>query len=70
MSVEELVMQLPRPEKLRLMESLWVDLSNDPDGVESPGWHEGVLRDTERRMESGEEQVLDWDEAKRSLRRP
>lgn len=69
MSVEELVMQLPRPEKLRLMESLWVDLSQAGDGVDSPGWHEVVLRETEGRMESGEEQVLDWDEAKRRLRR-
>ncbi len=62
-------MQLPRPEKLRLMESLWIDLSQDEDGVDSPGWHEAVLGETERRRESGEEQVFDWDEAKRRLRR-
>lgn len=69
MSVEELVMQLPRLEKLRLMESLWVDLSQAGEGVDSPAWHEEVLRETERRVISGEEEVLDWEEAKRRFRR-
>lgn len=61
MSVEEMVMRLPRLEKLRLMESLWVDLSEAGDGVDSPGWHKEALRETERRVVSGGEEVLDWD---------
>jgi hypothetical protein len=63
-------MQLPRPEKLRLMESLWVELRQAGDGVDSPSWHEAALRETERRMRSGEEQVFDREEAKRRLRWP
>lgn len=62
-------MQLPRLEKLRLMESLWVDLSQAGDGVDSPAWHEAVLRETEQRVVSGEEEVMAWDEAKRRFRR-
>jgi len=69
MSVEELVMQLSRLEKLRLMESLWIDLSRVGDGVDSPPWHEAALWETERRVTSGEEEVLDWEEAKRRIRR-
>jgi hypothetical protein len=68
-SVEELVMRLPRLEKLRLMESLWADLSRTGDEVESPAWHEVVLRETEQRLASGEEEVIDWKEAKLRLRR-
>ena len=69
MSVEELAMQLPRLEMLRLMESQWVDLSQAGDGGDSPALHEVALRETERRVSSGEEEVLDWEQAKRWLRR-
>lgn len=68
MSVEELALSLPRLEKLRLIEALWDDLRREPDAIPSPAWHESALRDTEARLESGEEQILDWAEAKRLLR--
>ncbi len=61
-------MHLPRREKLQLMESLWVDLNQAEVEVESPAWHEAVLRETERRVAVGEEEMLDWEEAKRRLR--
>ncbi|HVJ46912.1 MAG TPA: addiction module protein [Luteolibacter sp.] len=67
MSVEEMALNLPRAEKLRLMEALWEDLSGDPDSIPSPAWHEQVLRDTEARLEAGKEQQIDWEEAKRIL---
>ena len=50
------------------MESLWVDLNQAGEEVESPAWHEAVLRETERRVAAGEEEMLDWEEAKRRLR--
>ncbi len=61
-------MRLPRPEKLRLMEALWTDLSVVEEDYESPAWHESALRETEARVASGEEQQVDWAEAKRRLR--
>jgi hypothetical protein len=66
-SVKELVMHLPRREKLQLMESLWVDLNQAGEEVASPEWHEAVLRETERRLAAGEEEELDWQEAKRRI---
>ena len=69
MSVEELVMQLPRIEKIRLMESLWTDLSGPGEEIDSPPWHEGFLRQTEQRVATGEEKAVDWDAAKRRIRR-
>ncbi len=62
-------MRLPRVEKLRLMEALWDDLSQEAAEVESPTWHETVLKETAARVASGEELALDWDTAKRHLRR-
>ena len=67
MSVEELALGLPRLEKLRLMEALWVDLSGQPEDFESPPWHEVALRETELRLAQGNEQIVEWNEAKRQL---
>ncbi len=68
MSVQELALKLPRVDKLRLMEALWDDLSHRGEEVDSPGWHEAVLRETGERVASGEEVPLDWGAAKRHLR--
>jgi hypothetical protein len=57
---------LTTPEKLRLMEALWHDLS-DTD-VQSPEWHGDVLAERDRLIASGEGSFVDWDVAKRQLR--
>lgn len=67
MSVDE-IMQLPRNEKLMLMEYLWSDLSSDKTGITSPAWHEKELLATEQRIAKGEEKILDWEEAKNKIR--
>ena len=63
------IQQLPRQEKLRLMEALWADLSRDEAEVESPAWHADALRETAERVARGEEKMLDWDQAKAKLRK-
>jgi hypothetical protein len=68
MSRQEIA-QLPRQEKLRLMEALWEDLSQNEAEFESPAWHEDELAETQRRLDSGQEQVLDWEQAKADLRK-
>jgi len=68
MSLEEQLLQMARPEKLRLMEALWTDLSLHEGDVESPAWHEMALRQTEERRSAGLEEPIDWDRAKRTLR--
>jgi hypothetical protein len=62
------IQQLPRQEKLRLMEILWDDLSRNDTEFESPAWHADALRETAERRARGEEALLDWDEAKAKLR--
>ncbi|MBE7501830.1 MAG: addiction module protein [Verrucomicrobiales bacterium] len=56
-------------EKLRAMESLWADLSTRAADDVVPAWHAQVLAERERRLAAGQERVVDWDEAKRQLRR-
>ena len=61
------IRQMPRLEKLRLMEAVWTELSRDEAEVESPAWHGDALRETSERLARGEEQVQDWEQAKAKL---
>jgi len=63
------LLQMSRDEKLRAMHELWEDLARDDHAVQSPGWHEGALRDTAHRLRDGKEGVRDWAEAKEERRR-
>jgi hypothetical protein len=64
----EAVRQLPRSEKLRLMETLWQELSRPDNEYESPAWHAKELAETEQRVAEGKEQVMEWEAAKKKLR--
>jgi hypothetical protein len=61
--------KMSRPEKLRAMEEIWTDLSQDEKAFESPAWHEEALRAAERAVAAGTAKFSDWDEAKHRLRR-
>ncbi len=63
------IQQMPRLEKLKLLEILWADLSRDEAELESPAWHADALRETADRVARGEEQVLSWEQAKIELRK-
>jgi hypothetical protein len=60
---------LSRQEKLMIMESIWDDLSRDENLVESPDWHREALIKTEKLLNSGKLRVVDWNEAKKTLRK-
>lgn len=68
MSVVE-IQRMPRREKLKLMETLWAELSRDDAELESPAWHADALRETFERRAQGQESLLDWEEAKAKLRK-
>jgi hypothetical protein len=65
----EAVRKLPKSEKLRLMETLWEDLSRPDSDYESPAWHAKELAETERRVAEGREESMEWEAAKKKLRR-
>jgi hypothetical protein len=55
-------------EKLRVMETLWSDLTREEERFESPEWHREVLRERAARVKQGKESFMDWETAKRQLR--
>jgi hypothetical protein len=56
-------------DKLRLMENLWQNLTEDDSALASPSWHGDVLQERERLTSSGEEEFIDWETAKQQLRK-
>ena len=55
-------------EKLRVMETLWADLSRNEAQYESPAWHGDVLHDRDAGVKSGREKFISWETAKKQLR--
>ncbi|MEM9283798.1 MAG: addiction module protein [Verrucomicrobiota bacterium] len=60
--------QMSVQEKLRAIETLWEDLRKSHEGIPVPEWHRQALRESEERVQKGEEKILDWEEAKSLLR--
>ncbi len=69
MELLQSIQKLPKNEKLLIMEYLWENLSEDNNEFESPEWHRNALAETEKRLENGEENIIDRTEAKRQLRK-
>ena len=61
--------KMSRDEKLRAMEALWADLSQDEDRFESPAWHAQSLRNAERAVKNGKAKFMDLEQAKKRIRR-
>ncbi len=62
------IRHLSREEKLKVMEAIWEDLSREDEAVDSPDWHQKALQETEQRLSSGQEKIVDWQSAKKELR--
>lgn len=56
------------PDKLRLMEELWRDLSKNEPHLAPPEWHGAVLAEREKKLASGEDRLVDWETAKQQSR--
>ena len=69
MEILQEIKRLSHIEKLKVMEALWKDLSDEEEQYDSPAWHEDALKETENRMNSGIEEIVDWDIAKKNLRK-
>ncbi len=63
------IKHLTREEKLRMVDALWADLLSEEEFLESPAWHKAALQETEQRLEEGQERVLDWQTAKKEMRK-
>ena len=54
-------------EKIQAMESLWADLCGTAGSTLSPDWHEGVLSNRSAAVKDGEDEILDWEVAKKKI---
>ena len=61
--------QLTLAQKLDLMETLWADLSRDEKTLDSPDWHQAVLKGREKKLEDGSATVSEWKDAKERIKR-
>jgi hypothetical protein len=61
--------EMTRVEKIMALEALWEDLSRNEAEFDSPSWHKNELAMTEQRVKSGKEQPVDWEAAKKQLRK-
>ncbi|MEW6262424.1 MAG: addiction module protein [Thermodesulfobacteriota bacterium] len=61
--------RLSLAQKLDLMETLWADLTRDEKKLESPAWHEIVLRDRAEAFSVGKVTVSDWAQAKKRIKK-
>ena len=68
MNLLQSIHELPKLEKIKVMEFLWEELTNEERKYSSPNWHKDALSETEKRMQEGKEKVIDWNEAKQLLR--
>ena len=68
MAVTLLLDKMSTEEKIQAMEELWTDLCKSIDGVPSPDWHGNILKERETSLERGEDEFIDWDEAKNNIK--
>ena len=61
--------KMSRADKLRTMEALWPDIASDEGKYESPSRHFDVLDKTEHDIRTGRTKFIDWEAAKKSIRR-
>lgn len=50
-------------EKLEAFSFIWDRLGETPDAIPTPGWQQDELQRRSERLDSGESNVSDWDEA-------
>lgn len=62
------IRQMPLSEKLALFETLWAEISSEPDQIEIPQWHKDILDERLQAAERGEVEMIDWEVAKSQIR--
>ena len=55
-------------DKIRVMESLWADLSAEGSGFEPPEWHGAILNERKAQYDAGQIKASDWESTKERIR--
>ena len=62
------IRKMPFPEKLALLETLWSEISSEPERIEIPQWHKEILDERMQAAENGRVDVIDWELAKQQIK--
>jgi len=55
-------------ERLQTMEAIWDSLLHENTEIESPGWHNDVLKERKKTIEDGSATLISLDELKASFK--
>ena len=67
MSIALPLQKMSAEEKIRITESIWDDLCDTAGSTLSPDWHGSVLADRKAAVLAGEDEIIDWEDAKRKI---
>lgn len=56
-------------EKLMAIEMIWDDICHSSINIPSPAWHGKVLNERDEKIASGEDDLMEWELAKKQLRK-
>ncbi|MCA1809240.1 MAG: addiction module protein [Kiritimatiellia bacterium] len=56
--------KMPTKDKIILMEEIWDSLLHDDGEIESPAWHEDILRERMLKIQDGSAEYISIDELK------
>jgi len=62
------IRKMPFPEKLALLETLWSEISSEPERIEIPQWHKEILDERMQAAENGRVDLIDWELAKQQIK--
>ncbi len=61
------ISQLTLREKFQVMQDIWEELRDRVDRFEVPQSHKDILDERRRQVESGESELLDWNQVKHTI---
>ena len=68
MSITE-IKKMSVEERLQVMEQLWDALCHEEPEIASPAWHEGILDERKKRIDSGDAKFFTLDQVKERFSR-
>lgn len=63
------VAKMSHEEKLHNIEIIWAEIAQHEADIPSPQWHKDCLDETDRQFAAGEAGIMEWEDAKRELRK-
>ena len=69
MSISLPLKKMSFEEKIQTMELLWDDLCHNSNAFESPSWHKDILIEREQALKEGTEEFIDWETAKKNIKK-